>query len=185
MVDPIWTKHVIESARKVIWTASAAQDPISPAVLLTLGGLRAPRSEAERLILLGVVTDIREKLVRQVAPKDGAIGDIVRYVRQHSRKTSLSRACVARLHGRSDSWMAHRFKEAVGVSFAGFLSDLRLTDGADLLASTEASVKEIALAVGFKDVGTFPRLFKRRFHMSPTEWRRRRAQGTGHRDDNP
>jgi len=155
------------------------REVVSPAELLALGGLRAPRSEAERLILLGVVTDIRQKLVEQTGSDGGVIDDMVRYIREHSRNPELSRAAVARAHRRSDSWVAHRFKDAVGVSFAAFLSDLRLTDGADLLHSTTAPVKEIALTVGFKDVGTFPRLFKRRFHMSPTQWRR--AQGTGHR----
>jgi len=180
MLDPVWTKQ-IESAREVIWGASLAREAISRDGLLTLGGLRAPRSEAERLILLGVVTDLRQKLVGQTGSDGGVIDDMVRYIRQQSRNPELSRATVARAHRRSDSWVAHRFKEAVGVSFASFLSDLRLTDGADLLASTEASVKEIALTVGFKDVGTFPRLFKRRFHMSPTQWRKAQAHGTGHR----
>ena len=185
MLDPIWTKHLIECARRVIWTSASLREVASPVELLTLGGLRAPRSEAERLILLGVVTDIRQKLVGQTGFDGGAIDDMVRYIRQHSRNPELSRAAVARAHRRSDSWIAHRFKEAVGVSFASFLSDLRLTEGADLLQSTTAPVKEIALTVGFTDVGTFPRLFKRRFGMSPTQWRKApgtglQARGTGH-----
>jgi AraC-like DNA-binding protein len=179
MLDPVWTKRLIESARTVIWTSPAAGETITPAWLLRLGDLRAPGSEAERLLLLGVVTDIRHKMFTHNETQSGAIGDLIRYIRQHSRNPELSRATVARVHRRSDSWVAHRFKEAVGDSFAAFLSDLRLTDGADLLQSTAAPVKEIALTVGFKDVGTFPRLFKRRFLLSPTQWRK--AQGTGPR----
>jgi transcriptional regulator GlxA family with amidase domain len=171
MLDPVWTKHLIESARRVIWAARADREPVSPAALLKLGSMRVPRSEVERLILLGVVTDIRQKLARQTGSEGGAINDVIRYVSQYSRNPKLSRATVARAHRRSDSWVAHRFKAAVGASFAAYLSDLRVTDGADLLQSTNSPVKEIALTVGFNDVGSFPRLFKRRFEKSPTQWR--------------
>lgn len=177
MLDPTWTKRLLESAREAIWSAPCLGEGLTPARLLTLAGLRAPRSEAERLILLGVVTDVRQKL-SETATVGGDIGDMIRYVRQYSRNPLTSRVSVARAHGRSDSWVAHRFKEAVGTSFAAFVSDTRLADGADLLQSTTLSVKEIALSVGFKDVGTFPRLFKQKFHISPVQWRS--AQITKH-----
>lgn len=67
--------------------------------------------------------------------------------------------------------MAHHFTTSVGVSFTQFLTDVRFEDGVALLGSTEASIKEIALTVGFSSPDTFPRLFRQRFGHAPAQWR--------------
>jgi AraC-like DNA-binding protein len=139
--------------------------------LLRRGNLRPPANELERLLLLGVVEDVKQKLVRQSVRGDRRIGDIIRFVRAHSREPELSRATVARHYGVSESWMGHHFSKAVGVSFAQFLTDVRFEDGVALLGSTKASIKEIALTVGFSSPDTFPRLFRERFGQSPAQWR--------------
>jgi AraC-like DNA-binding protein len=171
MLDARWTKALVETARSVLWD-EGCEDPTGCADwLLQVGQLRPPRGEAERLILLGVVEDLRQKLMLSRAGHEPRIAEVVAYVRAHGRDCRLTRARVAQALGLSDSWIAHRFKECVGLSFDQFVRNIRIADAAVLLESSDASVKHIALTVGFRDQGSFGRVFKARMGLSPVAWR--------------
>lgn len=65
---------------------------------------------------------------------------------------------------------------SVGKSFVLELNGVRLDRASTLLADPRADVLtigEIAFRCGFLDSGYFTRLFRRRFGMTPTMWRRR------------
>jgi AraC family transcriptional regulator len=53
-----------------------------------------------------------------------------------------------------------------------FLTNRRLTEATRLLVNTESSITDICLAVGFESLGSFCSLFRRRFGMPPSEYRR-------------
>lgn len=169
--DCAWTKRLIETAREVLWSDMRDRPTVTADSLLRLGGLRPPANELERLLLLGVTEDVKQKLVRQSTAGNRRMDDIIRYVRAHSREPELDRSTVSRHHGVSESWMGHHFAKAIGMSFTQFLTDVRFEDGVGLLGSTDASIKEIALTVGFSSPDTFPRLFRERFGQSPAQWR--------------
>lgn len=173
MLDRLWVKALVEAARLVLWTHQAS-GVLTSQSLINHADVRAPRSEAERLMLLGIVSDIKDKMVSQ-AVGDRAVADIIAYLRAHSREQRLTRARVSRALDLSESWLAHRFKHETGVSFAAMLSEIRLADGVELLRKTDASIKEIALTIGFRDPGSFSRVFRARFNSAPAAWRR--AQG--------
>lgn len=170
MLDRNWTKALIEAARIQLWRGDDCVT-MTPQSLLTAAGLRGPTSEAERLMLLGIVADLRQKAVEQQMPSARSLADVVAYVRANSRDSRLSRARTARALGLSDSWIAHHFKQQIGVTFARFVTGMRLTDGTDLLSTTDMSLKEVALTFGFRDSGSFSRVFKARYGTTPTQWR--------------
>lgn len=171
MVDQAWLKSVVEAARELLWNGAA--EATDAAGLIAGAGLRAPRTEAERLLLIGIVADVRVK-----ATQRGVAGHhseaVIAYLRTHSRTCGLTRAQVAEVVGVSDSWLAHTFSRDVGVSFSRFLCDLRIADAVDLLDSGSMSVKEVAAAAGFRSTGGFIRCFSSRFGMAPGAWRERR-----------
>lgn len=135
-------------------------------------------------MLLGIVADLRQKAVEQQVSPACSLADVVAYVRTNGRNTRLSRARTARALGMSDSWIAHHFKQQLGVTFTKFLTEVRLADGTDLLVSTDMKVKEIALTVGFRNSGSFSRVFRARYGTTPTQWRRtRRSTEHGARRD--
>jgi len=55
-----------------------------------------------------------------------------------------------------------------------YLRELRMQRAQHLLASTFLSVKEIAFVSGINDVSTFVRTFKRRYGVTPSEFRGRK-----------
>ena len=62
------------------------------------------------------------------------------------------------------------FRAGMQVSPVGYLNDYRLNRAKELLISSHCTVSEVALAVGFDNVGYFDRVFKRAFGMTPKQF---------------
>ena len=71
----------------------------------------------------------------------------------------------------SQSHLQHLFKHATGVGLGQVLSERRLQRAAQLLMSTDMSVKEIAGVVGYSHSSSFTRAFERRFNRAPLHFR--------------
>ena len=67
----------------------------------------------------------------------------------------------------------HRiFTSVVGETLNQFILRLRLEKAASyLIANTDISITEISITTGFSSVSIFSRQFKKRFKVSPSEWR--------------
>jgi AraC-like DNA-binding protein len=75
----------------------------------------------------------------------------------------------------SDSHLRYLFKQATGMGLAQALSEKRLQRAAQLLASTNLRVKEVAVAVGYEHTSSFTRAFERRFEQGPRRYRLQNA----------
>lgn len=74
--------------------------------------------------------------------------------------------------GISRSHLNHLFQEELNVSAQNFLLDFRMNKAANLLANTAMSVKEISHHIGYVDPLVFSKAFKRKFGISPKEYRK-------------
>lgn len=81
---------------------------------------------------------------------------------------------LARRIGLSRTRLAERFRHFLGESPMAYLAKWRLKLGADLLQSTEDSVAQVALSVGYGSEAAFNRAFKREFDCPPAQFRRQR-----------
>jgi AraC-like DNA-binding protein len=66
------------------------------------------------------------------------------------------------------------FREELGASFREKQIELRLARACQLLANSNAKVVEVALESGYQSSSVFSELFKRRYGVSPGQWRRQR-----------
>ncbi|MAR92410.1 MAG: helix-turn-helix domain-containing protein [Pseudomonadota bacterium] len=69
-----------------------------------------------------------------------------------------------------------RFNQATGKPPKQYFQKLRIDEAKRLLESTSLSVDDITEKVGYVDVSSFRRLFKREVSLSPTEYRKRFAR---------
>jgi two-component system response regulator YesN len=64
------------------------------------------------------------------------------------------------------------FAEA-GTSFTSYLTEVRLQKAAELLRESAMSVYGIARTVGYRQHSQFAKMFRRRFGMTPSQFRAR------------
>lgn len=62
-------------------------------------------------------------------------------------------------------------KKETGLTFTNYLNDLRLSLAVNMLGETDMRVSEIASAVGIPDIPYFCRIFKKRYALTPSEFR--------------
>lgn len=78
---------------------------------------------------------------------------------------------IAENVGISRAHLNQSFQKELGLSAQKFLIDFRMHRAANYLASTALSVKEISNMVGYEDQLTFSKAFKKKFGMSPLNYR--------------
>ncbi len=79
---------------------------------------------------------------------------------------------LARAAGMSRFHFSRLFRESVGTSPYQYLVKTRVDRAAELLRSGRASVTEVALSVGFADLGRFARAFRAQKGATPAAWAR-------------
>src|SRR3954447_19461428 len=78
---------------------------------------------------------------------------------------------IARAAGLSRAHFSREFKQAFGVSPHAYLLTRRLERAAALLRTTDRTVIEICLDVGWQSVGSFTTSFKRTYGKTPAQYR--------------
>lgn len=82
---------------------------------------------------------------------------------------------LAREVGLSRSALAERFQRLLGVPPMAYLARWRMEVAAQQLRSGNASVGQVASAVGYEAEAAFSRAFKRTYAVAPGAWRRQAA----------
>jgi AraC-like DNA-binding protein len=108
-------------------------------------------------------------------PQPALSGESLRYavrvfLQRNHADPGLSIESVARHHGVSRRYLELLFARH-GESPAAYLRGLRLQHARELLAGSAATVTAIANEVGFADVNTFIRAFRRQSEQTPEKWR--------------
>ena len=78
---------------------------------------------------------------------------------------------VAAQIGISGTYLNRLFKQTYNLPAQEFLMDFRMRKAAHLLVNTTQPVKEISLDIGYRDPLVFSKAFKKRFDVSPQNYR--------------
>ncbi len=100
------------------------------------------------------------------------IKHILKYVENHYTE-KITIADIAKEAGMSQSHFMKYFRNRMGISFVSYLNEYRLTMASRLLAASDSSILNIASEAGFENLSYFNRLFKKRFGMTPRDYRRK------------
>ena len=91
---------------------------------------------------------------------------------------------LAKQVGSSRTRLTERFRHFLGVSPIAYLTEWRMRLAVETLQSTQMSVAEVALEVGYNSESAFNRAFKRTFNAPPAQFRNLRKT-EGHKTDGP
>lgn len=89
-------------------------------------------------------------------------------------EAELSERSLAELAGElhcSERHFSRLFREEFGVPLRARQIELRLQRARQLLAGTDAKIISVAYDSGYRHLGLFNTMFKKRFGMTPSEWR--------------
>lgn len=101
-----------------------------------------------------------------VAPRDDYVSRAVNFI-QTNYPDSIQIADIAADLGLSRNYFCRIFKQQMGLSPQEYLVSYRLNVAAKLLVDQGLSQKEAALQVGYPDVYSFSRMFKRKYGVAP------------------
>jgi AraC-like DNA-binding protein len=99
-----------------------------------------------------------------------AMYEVAAYMQSHMQQ-ALTIADVARHFSLSEVTLRRRFREAFGMSPKRYLLELRLNHAQYLLTTTDLSMQEIALQMGFFDLAHFSSTFRKHYGLTPSAWR--------------
>lgn len=74
---------------------------------------------------------------------------------------------LAKLESISNSRFISLFKSRTGMTPSEYITNLRMNTACELLLTTDKSVKEVGICVGYDDAHFFSRVFKKHFGISP------------------
>ena len=97
---------------------------------------------------------------------------LLQYIEENFNNKNLSLSAVAD-HLNTSVYVATRlFKETTGKNFKEYVMDRRMEYAAELLKSTSGKVTEISGMAGFENAEYFSSLFKAKYGMTPTQYRK-------------
>ncbi len=93
------------------------------------------------------------------------------YVEQnYSERIPLEKA--AQIATLESSYFSSYFRAKVGITFTDWLRQVRISKAMELLKARDFSITHIAYEVGFGDLRTFERAFKKHTRMTPREFKK-------------
>lgn len=125
------------------------------------------------LTLLATIADeITENAVSEGAEM---IWKILSYITNHFDKR-ISLQQLATLSGYSKSRFSHLFSAVTGTTPITYQRNIQLQNACELLTATAYAVKDVAQSCGFEDALYFCKIFKKRYGLSPSEYRKNASQ---------
>ncbi|OPH46640.1 hypothetical protein BC351_14225 [Paenibacillus ferrarius] len=96
---------------------------------------------------------------------------ILTFIKQHLDE-AISREDIARHVNWHPDYLSRRFKKETGKSLVEFIVEEKIAMAKELLVTTNMSVSDIALSVGYSNFSYFSKIFKHGVHMNPNEYRK-------------
>jgi len=129
---------------------------------------------AREQLLFDFMIEYERLLYRESYPEDlreGMLDDVRAYTLRHLN-APFDVSGLAGNSGMSRSNFSHRFKAVTGLSPANYVQEVRLEEATHRLINSDLKLEAIADQTGFADANHFCKVFRRRFHLSPGEFRR-------------
>ena len=95
---------------------------------------------------------------------------VFRYIEDNYRDGELSE--LARENECDLYWLSRMIKQTTGKNYTELVQEKRLSQAAFLLSTTSLSIMDISLDVGYSNFSYFYRIFKKKFGVSPKNFRK-------------
>lgn len=97
-----------------------------------------------------------------------------RFILQHYQENLTLQTVADHVHV-TPVWLSKLFKKETDMNFLEYLTDVRMTKAAELLANLNLKGYQISYMIGYQDPVHFSKLFKKKFGCTPQEYRNSRG----------
>jgi len=169
---------IIKQNKKI---ASLIEDSIKESYLENVAGIqRVIKLNSDRIIVELFRYILENRLfVEQLATnityfKDPRLLDMFAYIKENISK-DLSNKALAVVANVSEDYVGQYFKILTGINPQDYIEYQRMEKAVHLLRTTQKSIREIGVEVGYKDTAYFCRRFKMMFGIPAGKMRRRES----------
>ncbi|QHW33998.1 helix-turn-helix domain-containing protein [Paenibacillus rhizovicinus] len=106
---------------------------------------------------------------------DPIVDFVVQYLERHYAQ-DITLDIVADKLGISSGYLSTYFKEKTQKNFIDYVNEVRVANAKTLLRESGARIQEIAAGVGYQNMNSFNRMFKKFTSMTPSEFRMKHKQ---------
>lgn len=96
---------------------------------------------------------------------------VMAYVKEHYSSENLNITMIGETFRLTPPYLAKQFKAQTGEALLEFISRTRIEEAKRLLADQSCSIAEIAKRVGYSDINTFNRVFKKHEGITPGKYK--------------
>lgn len=126
-------------------------------------------------VIPGLVMRMRQaSAVQELNPLKGggekAIEVALQYIKEHYNE-DISLEKVAATVFLNPAYFSQLFKQKTGQGYKEYVINLRLEQAKRLLLNPKLKLADIAVRIGYQDMRHFTQLFRKRFCITPTEYR--------------
>lgn len=101
------------------------------------------------------------------------IRDVIAYIEFHLEE-DLSLSQLAAHFDKNATVLSNTFSKETGQTLTGFIRQARIREAIRLFNTTNLSVSEVAMSIGYQDFSYFSKLFSKTIGCSPSEYRRKK-----------
>jgi YesN/AraC family two-component response regulator len=102
---------------------------------------------------------------------------IYAFVRSHFSDPSLSISAIAQNLDMAENYISTFFKQNTGENLSAYIEDTRMDAAIDYITAGKMSMKEISEKVGYANINTFYKAFKRRYGVPPKRYQQNLEMG--------
>ncbi|MBQ8798480.1 MAG: helix-turn-helix transcriptional regulator [Lachnospiraceae bacterium] len=99
--------------------------------------------------------------------------DVIDYIRLHLEE-ELSLSYLAEHFNKNASALSHSFSTETGISLTNYIQQERVREAIRLFNTTDFSVSDVSIMVGYQDFSYFSKLFSKQTGMSPRDYKKHR-----------
>lgn len=123
-------------------------------------------------IIIDFVSRVIEYINNNKKKDDYIISTIIGYIQEHYYD-DINVELLADKLNLTSNYVSAYFKDKVGINLSEYINKIRISKSIDLLETTSYKVKDISQKVGFSNVNTFIRVFKKHIGSTPFEYKKK------------
>jgi len=124
-----------------------------------------------RSLLLNASLLVLDNQTEKTTKKGSIVEEAVSYMRKNYQDPELTMNSLAAHLQISSVVLSIEFKNEMEIEPSRYLNNLRMEEAKRLLRDTDLMIKDISIAVGYEDVGSFIRRFRKQTGVTPKQYR--------------